>query len=210
MTYTAKQQAGKQTDAGSIRLRHDLSQYVAAGLLLTELPLGGSSAADQLADQMRIVREILLSMRELLSSEPDATAAAAPIDLVDLIHQCRRVTQTTHGCSVVVEGDQTVVTFGDQAWLRRALLNVLDNAGRAAGDAGTVTVAVRSGAGESVVEVTDDGQGFGTIKPHSGQGLSIVDAALRRSGGRLEISSGPAGGTTVRLRLPTAQQERTA
>jgi signal transduction histidine kinase len=62
---------------------------------------------------------------------------------------------------------------------------------------------VRRAAGGAVVEVTDDGDGFGRIPSVSGQGMSIVDQALRTCHGRLEITSGPGPGTTVRMLIPT-------
>jgi signal transduction histidine kinase len=56
--------------------------------------------------------------------------------------------------------------------------------------------------------VADEGAGFGRISAGTGQGLHVVDSAVRASRGRLVISSGPGPGTTVRLTLPSRANAR--
>jgi signal transduction histidine kinase len=97
------------------------------------------------------------------------------------------------------------MAFGDKALLRRAISNILDNASRAAGTAGRVRVCVGVDGADAYVEISDDGAGFGGITHGTGHGLQLVAAAVRASRGRLEISSGPGPGTTVRLLLPARQ-----
>ena len=55
---------------------------------------------------------------------------------------------------------------------------------------------------QAVVEVSDDGPGFGRIEHGTGQGLSVISSAVRACDGRLEITSGPGPGTAVRVTLP--------
>jgi PAS domain S-box-containing protein len=52
------------------------------------------------------------------------------------------------------------------------------------------------------VEVTDDGVGFDPRESAEGVGLSSMRERSAALGGRLEVFSEPANGTTVRLRLP--------
>jgi PAS domain S-box-containing protein len=124
----------------------------------------------------------------------------------------------------------------DAVHAEMALLNVLANARDAMPDGGRVTVrtgtawldeaAVALG-GEGMrpgryvtLGVEDDGPGmpsevlaraaepFFTTKPGkgSGLGLAMVHGFVRQSCGRLEISSEPGGGTSVRMLFPVASQ----
>ncbi len=68
-----------------------------------------------------------------------------------------------------------------------------------------VTVRLGGGGGELVLEVRDDGTGFdaGGATP-GGTGIRIMGHRAELIGGRLEIESGPAGGTVVRCTVPVA------
>ena len=86
--------------------------------------------------------------------------------------------------------------------LWRVLSNLVDNAVRAAGPQGRVTVAVRQEE-NAVVEVADDGPGFGAApKGEASLGLDVVISLLEASGGTLEVRGRSAGGTLVRMTLP--------
>lgn len=191
-----------------VQLRHDLRQYVAAGMLLTQLP-GDEDLDPVVAVRLRRIGELFRQMQELTAAPPPAQSEPPTwvIDLVALVDECVAFTQLRHDVPVVVTVDEHVEVVVDPVMLRRAVNNVLDNATRAAGDGGKVRVGVRQADGGAVVEVTDDGDGFGRIPSVSGQGMSIVDAALRACHGRLEISSGPGPGTTVRLLIPSLHEE---
>lgn len=91
--------------------------------------------------------------------------------------------------------------------LQRALRNVLENAFRAAGPGGHVRVRVAAEIGAAVVQVDDDGPGFGAGPAGLGSlGLSIVRDALDSCGGWLEVSTSDLGGGRVRLHLPAPLQ----
>jgi signal transduction histidine kinase len=84
------------------------------------------------------------------------------------------------------------------------LSNVVDNAARAAGPGGRVTVAIRQD-GTPLVDVTDDGPGFGLgPKGTASLGLGVVRSLLEACGGSLAVGSPPGGGTTVQVTLPGA------
>lgn len=87
--------------------------------------------------------------------------------------------------------------------LWRALRNVLDNAVRAAGPNGTVTVAVGAGDGWATVQIDDDGPGFGRGDGgRSALGLHIVQEFVAAAGGQFEIRRGLMGGCCVVLQIP--------
>lgn len=181
------------------RLCHDLRQYLAASLNLAEMP----DHAGDTAQRFRLIAEQLGLANELIAAElSEFRRQTFLVDLVELVNQCVQTVRLTREVSVGVKAGQGTVAFGDPTQMRQAIANVLDNAARAAGDAGNVDVTVDAQDGLAWVQVTDDGQGFGRIGGGIGQGLSIVQEAVRANGGRLEILSGPGPGTTVRLIWP--------
>lgn len=190
---------------------HDLRQYLAAGLLLTEDDR--TDAAGSPRSRLRTLHGILLSMRDLVAVELDDPGggdgpAAGAVDLGELAADCLRVVETTHRCTVRLTCPDRAVVSVDPVALRRAVMNVADNAGRAAGPRGTVAVTVEVADDCAVVTVADDGLGFGRIEPQSGRGLGIVDRALDRCGGWLEVASAPGTGTQVRLTVPLRREVR--
>ncbi len=65
-----------------------------------------------------------------------------------------------------------------------------------------VRVALRATGEEIVVEVSDDGAGFDPRQTPGSVGLRAMRERTALLNGRLEVLSEPAGGTTVRLRVP--------
>jgi signal transduction histidine kinase len=91
----------------------------------------------------------------------------------------------------------------DSLALWRALRNVLDNACRAA--AGHVDTRVSQDRGWVVIQIDDDGPGFGAGSSGLGSlGLGIVHDLVSGYGGGLEIRHREVGGTRVRILLPAA------
>ena len=98
--------------------------------------------------------------------------------------------------------------------------NLLDNALRAMGQSGTLTLACHEGSGQAVVEVTDSGSGVPealgnrifdldvtTRGPSAGLGLGLAickNIVEQNHGGRISFESRP-GRTTFRVSLPLAQ-----
>jgi signal transduction histidine kinase len=184
------------------RLCHDLRQYVAAGLLLSE-PRAGQDAGQT---RLTMIHQQFTAIAELLAAEFDRGHDTGTVNLAGLVTECADVVRLTHRGRLTVMRSRHVLVDGEQALFRRAVGNLLDNACRAAGPDGTVTVKVGVDADEAKVEVADDGAGFGGIQSGTGHGLQVVAAAVRACHGRLEISSGPGVGTTVRLCVPALRR----
>jgi signal transduction histidine kinase len=184
------------------RLCHDLRQYVAAGLLLSE-PRAGQDPGQT---RMTLIHQQFTAIAELLAAEFDRGHDTGTVNLSQLVTECADVVRLTHRGRITVIRSKQVLVDGEQALFRRAVGNLLDNACRAAGPNGTVTVKVGIDVDEAKVEVADDGAGFGGIASGTGHGLQVVAAAVRACKGRLEISSGPGVGTTVRLCVPARQR----
>lgn len=173
-----------------------------AGLLLTELP-----SENQLDSEVRRRFDLLhqtLSHAGALLEQVTAEDARQHwlIDLCELAEQCADVAEFRHKVRVANETAEPAIVWADPLLLHRAVDNLIDNAGRAAGVSGDVVVRVGAAGDEAWLEVSDDGPGFGRIEHGTGQGLSVVSSAVHDCDGRLEITSGPGSGTAVRVTLP--------
>ena len=90
--------------------------------------------------------------------------------------------------------------------LWRVLTNVVDNAARAAGPGGRVEISVAMLAEpppRAVLEVLDNGPGFGHGPPGAASlGLGVVTSLLESCGGRLDVQAPAGGGALVRIVIP--------
>lgn len=205
-------------------------------------PIAGVQAAaetllqrgDQLARTDREQLEILLirEARRAGTLVSDLLAAAridagdalelAPVSLDRLAAQeVDRVQTLRPEASVRLQADPVEVTAdGDK--LTGVLRNLMDNAARAIGSTGSITVQVRPTADGAEVVVTDSGPGVspeqreliferlvrldhGRVADRggSGLGLAIARGYARLHGGELTcLDPGPAGGAVFRLVLP--------
>ncbi|GAA3121723.1 signal transduction histidine kinase [Kribbella aluminosa] len=184
-----------------LELCHDLRQYVAAGLFLSD------PAAAELVGPggLALIHQQFRAIAELLDFEQTPARRIGGVNLTQLAGECADLVRLTYRVPVIFERAPRVMVAGEQALLRRAVGNLLDNACRAAGSGGQVQLRVDSADGEASVEVSDDGPGFGEIAAGTGHGLQVVAAAARAFGGRIEIVSLPGSGTTVRLCLPAGK-----
>lgn len=109
----------------------------------------------------------------------------------------------------------------DEDNLRRALVNILDNAIKYTPRGGSISVALKEIEGKLIIEVTDTGPGiaaehwekifdrfYRVEKDRSreiggaGLGLAIAKCAVEASGGHLELDSQENQGSTFRILLP--------
>ena len=178
---------------------------------------------DLLADVQRLsvlVEDLLLLARlDAAGSGADpvpATAVAPLVAEVSRRYATARVPVTASGTG---PGRADVAVRADD--LRRALVNLLDNAVRHARTA--VQVGLRADGPLVVVEVSDDGTGIPAADRDrvferftrlddardrdaggSGLGLAIVRQIAQRSGGDIHLDEAPGGGLRARLVLPSA------
>ena len=115
-----------------------------------------------------------------------------------------RLASAASGTPVVLRPGPAVNIKVSETPVWRALANVVDNATRAAGEAGRVEVVIGQ-ASQTVIDVIDDGPGFGNgPRGTASLGLRVATSLLESCGGSLEVHSPAAGGTRVRIALPAA------
>lgn len=109
--------------------------------------------------------------------------------------------------------------------LTRVLTNLVDNANRYSRPGGSITVAARSNEATVQIRVIDEGPGFDPADAErvfdrfyqraegrsrrqggAGLGLSIVQALVEGSGGRVRIDTSPNRGTTVIMTFPRLEE----
>jgi len=149
-----------------------------------------------------------------------------PVDLTALVQECCDIVRALaepKGIVVAVDVLSDIVVDGSALHLRRALLNLTQNAVRYSADGSTVVITVTRLDGEAVLAVADEGCGIAADDlPHiferfyradparardtggSGLGLSIADQIVRSHGGRIEVTSAVGGGSTFLVFLPFA------
>ncbi len=173
-----------------------------------------------LADSEEIVSEEVERLRALVRGFADFARLPEPKlvdgDLRELAVEMARL----YGADLVEAPvpDAPVPARFDAAELRRALVNLVDNALAARAQAGAgapVRVSCGRDADGAHLAVADDGPGiapehlarvfepdFSTKKEGMGLGLAIVDGIARGHGGSVAVASEPGRGATFTLRLP--------
>lgn len=185
-------------------LFHDMRQPLAAIAAL----VGSAEVQDDLPSEVRTclaqIKGQVDNLRNLCRTALDGSAPCQLILLDELVTAVVGEAELAHG-RAIESVTTTARVVGDEASLRRAVWNLLENACRAAGS-GRVRVSVAQARGEVRVEVSDGGPGFRNGPPGtSSLGLAIVDSVVRRHYGRVELSTGNLAGATVTIVMPAPE-----
>jgi signal transduction histidine kinase len=153
---------------------------------------------------------IELVARENLDEARALVAAFSPVALegATLADAVRRLTErfgAETGVAVDIEvsapsGGLATLSRDQEVVLLRATQEALTNVRRHA-QARSVTVRLTAAGTGALVEVEDDGVGFGPEKP-AGFGLTGMRDRARDAGGELDIASAPGRGTRISVRVP--------
>jgi signal transduction histidine kinase len=145
------------------------------------------------------LRAIVVGLRPVdLAGDGLAVALRKQADLLDRVHHA----------TVRFVGDPVAsLTAARQEAAYRIAQEALHNALRH-GNPTNVTVALSEMDGKTVLEVSDDGDGFDTdaapdVKATHRLGLASMRERAHAVGGRLSVTSGQGEGTTIRLAVPT-------
>ena len=182
--------------------------------------LGGS--LEEVERLIRLAEDLLLLSRSTAGPE----TPRRPVDLEPLLLDVLDVgVRLAHGTGVSVRlNDVTPATVkGDPAVLRRAVLNLVENALKYTPAGGKVELSLTSGEGHAAITVEDTGIGIAPpdqeriFEPFvrldaararetggTGLGLAIARAIAVAHGGTLSVASQPDAGSRFTLRLPLA------
>lgn len=190
-------------------LCHDMRQPLATILALSSTATYASATNDSVAVALRRVSDQASVLLEMIRSTLDnGSEPPEPeqVDVLALLSDAVAATALTFAGTLTMSSlDASRATvWAEPSMLRRAVVNLIDNATRAAGPGGTVRVTVVGTWSAVDVVVEDDGPGFGRIPSGSGIGLAVVRWVAAEYGGRLDFRAAESGGTRVRLRMPRA------
>jgi signal transduction histidine kinase len=194
-----------------LRLDHDVLHELSTIVLLASLlrdaeDLGAESRrrAGLLANEAKWLRTLVQS--KCATPIDDLNGAQGQPRLVRLDWMISRLaTSTRMQVTTRISVDAVpAMVYANPIELGRALRNVLWNALDAAGPTGHVAMRISTSDTTAIVEVEDDGPGFGAMSVNgTSLGLDIVRQVAQSCGGQLEIGAGKLGGCSVRLALTT-------
>ncbi len=140
-------------------------------------------------------------------------------DVVDTLHPILE----ERGANVEIVGEAPDV-LGSRDRLKEALTNLVENASRFIEPGGHITIDLCGLRGNSVIQVKDDGCGFGDIDPNllfdrfyradtsrarntggTGLGLSIVKSIIEAHDGTVEAVNMPEGGANFIIAIPSIE-----
>ncbi|MFH1811596.1 MAG: HAMP domain-containing sensor histidine kinase [Pseudomonadota bacterium] len=195
----------------------------------TDAPSPLTEIAQDLDELERLVSDIIMATR--LELQDEATGHAVPplrleqLDPLSMISAAAERFGRAHPQHVLVRPDSAVLAplLADPVLLRRALDNLLDNAGKYSEPGSQVKLTAGVDGDQLELRVTDQGPG---IPPEHmtrlftpffrgeqsrarqtggvGLGLTLARRIVEAHGGTLRLESVPGQGTTAILRVPTA------
>jgi two-component system, OmpR family, sensor kinase len=163
-----------------------------------------------------IVEDLLLLARLDLSRAPEQL----PVDLAVLAADaCTDAVATARDRAITLDAPEPVVVAGDEALLRQAIANLVNNAVRHTPPGTAIEVGARISDGDAVVSVRDHGAGLRQDQlPHvfdrfwqadearvgsgAGLGLAIVASVAAEHGGTVSAANTEDGGAEFVIRLP--------
>ncbi len=196
--------AAGDDDLGIRGLLHDLGHQMMTLSLLAESVRDDAAVSAGCRRRLELlVHETFRAMDMLGDYRPGetlsaGTAAAGHTDVRRMAGELAQLAGLAYDTAVTLRPGGPAVLRISSTSLWRVLANLVDNAVRAAGPGGIVEIAVDQEL-DTVLEITDNGPGFGAGRDAAGLGLSVVRQLLEATGGRLEVSPASGGGTCARI-----------
>jgi signal transduction histidine kinase len=195
------------------QLSHDIRHELGTIMMLASLLIAAPEAAPQTRRRAEQILGETRWLEQLHRAYEEAAVGIEPTGWIGPLEAVRLDLLATEVATPLKLSTMTRITWTlspTAAYIEplsywRALRNVLGNAVRAAGADGHVHLDVANQDGWAVVQIEDDGPGFGAGSPGiASLGLGIVQELVAGWGGHLEIRTGRLGGACVRMRLPVA------
>lgn len=176
--------------------------YAVAAMQVTRIKAGGTSLESEIGRQIADLRKSVEGLREAVYDLRLGEEEHRPLpQLVEaLVNQNRPRARGLDISFHVEEGFPSTALGTPGVELLRIIQEALTNARRHSG-AGNVQVILKVEDEELVVEVTDDGRGFGP-ETSPGVGLSSMVERAAALGGNVRVESEVGEGTRVRARIP--------
>ncbi len=193
-------------------------------LLQQELP-----ADRQVQRRLGVIEEQLARVTESLRSlldrvRPKASHRTFPLrPVLSRLAEAGQILGSPQRVRVTLDAPETLpLVTGDETQLELALSNLVTNALDAMPDGGNLNVTATTEPGCAIVEIADTGVGIApellnrifepwvTTKAAgqgTGLGLSIARDVVQRMGGAISANPRPAGGTVLRITLPSSTAE---
>ncbi|MEO5895449.1 MAG: heavy metal sensor histidine kinase [Vicinamibacterales bacterium] len=217
----------------SAALAHELRTPLTALRGEIELSLRGARSEAELERALESQLEEVDKLKRLIdhiltlarAEAGEILLAREPVNLSALAHSIAEQLEPValaRGIQLTCDAAAPAIVRGDQRWLERVLLNLLDNAIKFTSQGGAVSVSVHGDADNVVMVFTDNGRGIDAESlPHvferffradpsrsslvagAGVGLSLVKWIVERHGGIVTVRSVDGAGAVFTVSLPT-------
>ncbi len=186
------------------RFAHDLLQSVAIIQSIVAATRVSHPDEKRLDDNLAIIASEVQHMAQLCQQQIDGPRRSQPVDLERVVSGvAARVRAMYPGALEVDVDDPPAVLLGDPLDWERSLLNLLENACRAAGDDGKVSVRCFHTETNVHLVVGDSGPGFGEAPAgRSSLGMAAVSKLVDDHEGHIELRRGPLGGAEISIVVP--------
>jgi signal transduction histidine kinase len=197
--------------------------------MLKEGTISEEQRDDFLERTEREVERISATIRELLDFAQPSTKEAAPVQINDIVNDCRALfsyQRDMNNCEIIFEpGDALPQIYANASLLRQLMVNLILNARDAMPDGGSIHIVTRLLADTKKIELTvaDTGCGipldqqdlifdpfFTTKEPGKGTGLGLsnVHRIVEIHGGAINVTSEPGKGTRFTITFPVGMEPR--
>jgi signal transduction histidine kinase len=214
--FSPDQQVGRRASDSELKVRgllHDLGHQMMTLSLLADSVRDDSALSADSRQRMELVMQEMFRIVDIIadSMPTDARPAASAVDIRLLANEVAHLAGIAYDTTVAVEPGRPAVIRIGASLMWRVLANLVDNAVRAAGPGGRVDIRIEQEL-DTVLEVTDNGPGFGGGGPAgaAGLGLTVVRELLDSADGRLDVSDAPNGGARVRVTFSLDREYRMA
>ena len=181
-----------------------------------------ASSLEEVEHLIHLAEDLLVFSR----SAPSLRAPTAPVDLEPLLLEVLETgARRAQSAGVTMRADtfEPATVLGEAGALRRAVLNLVDNAIKYTPAGGKVELSLATANGQALITVRDTGIGIepgaaarifepfvrldaarGRDTGGTGLGLALVRAIVTAHGGTVEVESAPGAGSRFTIRLPLA------
>src|SRR5215204_1883479 len=179
--------------------------YTAAALGMLMLQSEDANLDERLQGAVDAVSRVAQGLREVVNDLRIEDEEDRPFpQIVEALVRRNRTMARSVEISLEVQEEVPSALLGETGTqVSRIIQEALTNARRHSG-AKRISVSVEMDGADLLIEVSDDGHGFGTQTP-PGVGLGSMRERAALVGGDLEIESEAERGTSVRLRVPLSQ-----